>query len=146
MLILRVFLKQMEEYVDPLLAWHQLTDLLSQCFFLLCTQIKFRFQTFDTFPSLLLTWLTTAAFCPLLLNQLSKVRKPLVANRCVFLLFENFIRFHLSLNTFEWKWKYLSTVGTKWTNGLKVKVSDSLDNVPNENVVTTGDHPTDQQT
>ena len=31
------------------------------------------------------------------------------------------------------------------TNGLKVKVSDSLDNVPNENVVTTGDRPlTDQ--
>ena len=30
-------------------------------------------------------------------------------------------------------------------NGLKVKVSDSLDNVPNENVVTTGDRQTDQQ-
>ena len=26
--------------------------------------------------------------------------------------------------------------GMKWTSGLKVKVSDSLDNVPNENVVT----------
>ena len=30
-------------------------------------------------------------------------------------------------------------------NCLKVKVSDSLDNVPNEYVVTTGDQPTDQQ-
>ena len=30
-------------------------------------------------------------------------------------------------------------------NGLKVKVSDSLDNVPNENVVTTGDRQTNQQ-
>ena len=29
---------------------------------------------------------------------------------------------------------------------MKVKVSDSLDNVPNENVVTTGDRQTNQQT
>ena len=29
--------------------------------------------------------------------------------------------------------------------GLKVKVSDSLDNVPSENVVTTGDQPTNRQ-
>ena len=29
---------------------------------------------------------------------------------------------------------------------MKVKVSDSLDNVPNENVVTTGDRQTDQPT
>ena len=28
-------------------------------------------------------------------------------------------------------------------NEMKVKVSDSLDNVPNENVVTTGDQQTD---
>ena len=36
--------------------------------------------------------------------------------------------------------------GTKWTNGLIVKVSDSLDNVPNENVVTqlATDQPTDR--
>ena len=31
-------------------------------------------------------------------------------------------------------------------NSLQVKVSDSLDNVPNENVVTTGDQQTDIQT
>ena len=31
-------------------------------------------------------------------------------------------------------------------NSLKVKVSDSLENVPNENVVTTGDQQTDQLT
>ena len=31
-------------------------------------------------------------------------------------------------------------------NGMKVKVSDGLDNVPNENVVTTGDQQTNQQT
>ena len=29
---------------------------------------------------------------------------------------------------------------------MKVKVSDSLDNVPNENVVTTGDQPSNRQT
>ena len=38
-----------------------------------------------------------------------------------------------------------STEGTKWTNSLKVKVSDSSDNVPYENVVTTGEQQTDQQ-
>ena len=31
-------------------------------------------------------------------------------------------------------------------DGLKVKVSDSFNNVPNENVVTTGDQQTDQPT
>ena len=35
---------------------------------------------------------------------------------------------------------------TKGINSLKVKVSDSLDNVQNENVVTTGDQPTVRQT
>ena len=36
-----------------------------------------------------------------------------------------------------------STEGTKWTNSLKV--SDSLDNEPNENVVTTNWGPTNLQ-
>ena len=39
-----------------------------------------------------------------------------------------FIRFHLNESE--------STIVLKVTNGMKVKVSDSLDNVPNENVVT----------
>ena len=51
-----------------------------------------------------------------------------------------FIRFHLNESE--------STIVLKVTNGMKVKVSDSLDNVPNENVVTHlgTDRPTDQLT
>ena len=78
------------------------------------------------------------------LLETRKVRKPLVANRCFFSCLKSLLGFidHWNLNESE------STEGTKWTNGLKVKVSDSFDNVPNENVVTqlVTDQPTNRQT